>query len=102
MDSGPKGVRFDGDEGWIQLLDEGRVVADPRNVLSGLTVPEADWKVMDRIFRISLRQYAPVDHRSHARSRAGRTNHLPCSKPDAASRKKTALGSVCRTVRRRR
>jgi predicted dehydrogenase len=46
IDSGPKGVRFDGDRGWIQLLDEGRIEADPKSLLKGLQVPESNWKVM--------------------------------------------------------
>jgi predicted dehydrogenase len=46
IDSKAKGVRFDGDDGWIQLLDEGAVLADPKNVLQGLQPPEANWKVM--------------------------------------------------------
>ena len=46
IDSKPKGVRFDGDRGWIQLLDEGRIDAHPPSVLKGLTVPETNWKVM--------------------------------------------------------
>ncbi len=46
IDSKPKGVRFDGDRGWIQLLDDGRVEAHPPAVLKGLKVPESNWKVM--------------------------------------------------------
>jgi predicted dehydrogenase len=46
IDSGPKGVRFDGEDGWIQLLDEGAVAADPGAALRGLKPPEGNWKVM--------------------------------------------------------
>jgi predicted dehydrogenase len=41
IDSGPKGVRFDGDEGWINLLDEGKIEAYPQSVLEGREVPRA-------------------------------------------------------------
>jgi len=46
VDSREKGVRFDGDKGWIQLLDEGRIEADPASVLRGTQPPTADWHVM--------------------------------------------------------
>jgi predicted dehydrogenase len=47
IDSKPKGVRFDGDLGWIQLFDEGGVAADPKSVLQGLeTPPEGHWKLI--------------------------------------------------------
>jgi len=44
MDSGPKGVRFDGDKGWIRLADEGAVTVDPDAVIRGLKPPEGSWK----------------------------------------------------------
>ncbi len=46
VDTGPKAVRFDGDRGWIQLADEGAILADPKPVLAGLDVPNGDWKIM--------------------------------------------------------
>ena len=46
IDSKPKGVRFDGDKGWIQLFDEGGVAADPKTVLQGIKPPESNWKLM--------------------------------------------------------
>jgi hypothetical protein len=46
IDSKPKGVRFDGDEGWIQLFDEGAVAAEPASVLRDVKPPESNWKVM--------------------------------------------------------
>jgi predicted dehydrogenase len=46
IDSKPKGVRFDGDKGWIQLIDEGGVLADPKSVLQGLQPPDSNWKIM--------------------------------------------------------
>lgn len=44
MDSGPKGVRFDGDKGWIRLADEGAVTVEPDSVTRGLKPPEGNWK----------------------------------------------------------
>jgi len=44
---GPKGVRFDGDTGWIHLSDEGVIAAEPAAVLEGLTVPRVSWEFMD-------------------------------------------------------
>jgi len=46
IDSKPKGVRFDGDKGWIQLFDEGGIAVEPKSVLDGLQQPESSWKVM--------------------------------------------------------
>lgn len=46
IDSGPKGVRFDGDAGWIRLEDEGAIEANPKSVLAGRDVPHDGWKVM--------------------------------------------------------
>lgn len=46
IDSGPKGVRFDGDAGWIQLTDEGAITAGPKSVLEGRDVPKYGWNVM--------------------------------------------------------
>ena len=36
MDPGPKGVRFDGDEGFLHILDDGTVNAAPKSLLEGL------------------------------------------------------------------
>lgn len=33
IDSKPKGVRFDGDKGWVELFDEGAMAAEPKSVL---------------------------------------------------------------------
>jgi predicted dehydrogenase len=46
MDAKPKGVRFDGEDGWILLVDEGAVSAFPDSLLKGLTPPEGNWKIM--------------------------------------------------------
>jgi predicted dehydrogenase len=34
MTCGPKGVRFDGDEGWIQCTDDGTIAAEPQSILA--------------------------------------------------------------------
>jgi predicted dehydrogenase len=46
MDPDDKGVRFDGDEGWIWLSDFGELKADPPSLEKELAVPRSDWKVM--------------------------------------------------------
>jgi len=74
IDSKPKGVRFDGDKGWIQLFDEGAVACEPKSVLAGLQPPEANWKVMKphiRNFLECVRSRKPTisgpetTHRAH-------------------------------------
>jgi len=74
IDSKPKGVRFDGDKGWIELFDEGAVAAEPKSVLAGLQPPESNWKVMEPHIRnfldcVRTRQATVSDpettHRSH-------------------------------------
>jgi predicted dehydrogenase len=46
MDSGPKGVRFEGSDGWIHITDAGEITAGPASVLEGLTVPQVSWTHM--------------------------------------------------------
>ncbi len=46
MNSGPKGVRFEGDEGWMSITDEGEIAAEPKSVLAGLTAPKVSWEYM--------------------------------------------------------
>jgi myo-inositol 2-dehydrogenase/D-chiro-inositol 1-dehydrogenase len=46
MKGGPKGVRFDGDEGWIHLSDEGQITAEPQSILAARSVPQVDWAFM--------------------------------------------------------
>jgi len=74
VDTGPKGVRFDGDKGWIQLMDEGAILADPKPVLAGLDVPNGDWKIMTPHIRNFLEcvrsrrqtaSYPELAHRAH-------------------------------------
>ena len=46
MKNGPKGVRFDGDGGWIQLSDGGEITAEPKSVLAARSVPRVHWAFM--------------------------------------------------------
>jgi len=46
IDSGPKGVRFDGDEGWVHLSDAGLISAEPASILRAKSPPRVDWSVM--------------------------------------------------------
>jgi len=43
---GPKGVRFDGDEGWIHISDEGSMTAEPESILTARSVPQVSWAFM--------------------------------------------------------
>ena len=43
---GGKGVRFDGDRGWIHLTDDGDITAEPKSILKGRSVPRVDWSLM--------------------------------------------------------
>ena len=44
--NGDKGVRFDGDEGWIHCSDGGDILAEPRSILKERAVPRVDWAFM--------------------------------------------------------
>jgi len=46
MKGGTKGVRFDGDEGWIHITDEGEITAEPKSILAARTVPRVSWAFM--------------------------------------------------------
>jgi len=77
MDSKPKGVRFDGDKGWIQLMDEGAMAADPMSLIKGAQQLEGTYKVM-----------AP-----HIRNfiECVRTRKQPVSPPEVAQRAHTIV-----------
>ena len=75
MDPDEKGVRFDGDEGWVCMSDFGDVAADPPSLQKELAVPRSDWKVMRphiRNFIDCVRSrkltasHPEVAHRSHS------------------------------------
>ena len=46
MMNGPKGVRFDGDEGWIDCADDGTITAEPPSILRARSVPHVSWLYM--------------------------------------------------------
>jgi predicted dehydrogenase len=46
MTNGEKGVRFDGDEGWVRLVDDGEITAEPRSILASRSVPGIHWSFM--------------------------------------------------------
>ena len=46
MKSGSKGVRFDGDAGWIHITDAGEITAEPKSVLQAKFVPKVNWAFM--------------------------------------------------------
>lgn len=83
MDSKPKGVRFDGDKGWIQLLDEGAMAADPPSLLQGSQGLEGTYKVMAP----HLRNF--ID--------SVRARRQPASPPEVAQRAHTIVhcASLC-------
>jgi predicted dehydrogenase len=43
---GDKGVRFQGDEGWIHCSDGGDITAEPKSILRQRSVPKVDWAFM--------------------------------------------------------
>lgn len=45
--NGRKGVRFVGDEGWIHILDEGEIDANPASLLKTRSAPSVSWKFMN-------------------------------------------------------
>lgn len=47
MDSGDKGVRFDGDEGWVKISDAGEIAAEPKSILRTKAAPRVDWSNMN-------------------------------------------------------
>ena len=47
MDSGDKGVRFDGDEGWMKISDAGEITAEPVSILRAKAAPHVDWANMN-------------------------------------------------------
>jgi len=46
MTNGEKGVRFDGDAGWIHLTDGGEITAEPQSILQERSVPRVSWAYM--------------------------------------------------------
>ena len=46
VNCGDKGVRFDGDAGWIHLSDGGDITAEPNSILRERRTPRVDWAFM--------------------------------------------------------
>ena len=46
MKNGDKGVRFEGDAGWIHIVDAGDITAEPKSILAELQVPKVSWQFM--------------------------------------------------------
>ncbi len=74
MKGGAKGVRFDGDAGWIHLTDGGEITAEPESILRERSVPRVSWAFMGGHVRDFLeciksrkltRANPEIAHRSH-------------------------------------
>ena len=79
MDSGPKRTRFEGDEGWIELIDDtGAVHASPESILAGREVPPYDWSRLKghiRDFLSCIRSRRPTASRPELAQRAHTIAH---------------------------
>jgi len=73
MKNGSKGVRFDGDEGWVHVTDAGQITAEPKSILSP-SAPRVSWTFMSGHVRDFLdcirsrkrtRSHTEVAHRVH-------------------------------------
>jgi predicted dehydrogenase len=89
VDAGPKGVRFDGDNGWIRLSDEGEITVDRPEVLAGLTPPGSHWKILIPHLRDFLD--------------CVKTRRQPVSNPEVAQRSHTIIhcANLCLRLGRR-
>ena len=72
MDTGRKGLRFEGDKGWIFLSDTGGIDAKPDTVLAGLEPPDANYNIQGPHVRNFLE--------------CMRSRGQPVSNPEAAQR----------------
>ncbi len=73
MTNGSKGVRFDGDEGWLHVTDGGQITGEPKSLLSR-SAPRVSWTFMGGHMRNFLdcirsrkqtRSHPEVAHRVH-------------------------------------
>jgi predicted dehydrogenase len=89
MDSGPKGTRFDGDQGWIHLSDEGAITAEPASILKARGAPKFHWSYMAGHVRNFLD--------------CVKTRKLPASHPEIAHRAHTMAhcANLCLRLGRR-
>ena len=74
MNSGAKATRFDAENGWISVSDEGVITAGPESILKGREVPRVHWSHMRGHIRDSLSciwsrkltvSHPEVAHRAH-------------------------------------
>ena len=74
MKNGDKGVRFDGDAGWIHLTDAGQITAEPKSILTARSIPQVSWQFMSGHVRDFLdciksrkktRSRPEIAHRTH-------------------------------------
>ena len=47
IQKGDKGLRFEGDEGWIHITDGGALSAEPQSILTERKIDEQSWRFMD-------------------------------------------------------
>ena len=73
MRTGPKGVRFDGDAGWIHLTDAGAITAEPKSILKERSAPQVNWAFMGghvRNFLDGIKSRKPTASRPELAQRA--------------------------------
>ena len=101
--NGDKGVRFDGDAGWIQLSDEGEFTAEPKSILTDTTGAAGELGVHGRTRAEfpGLHQVAATD-RLASRTRAACPQDRALCEPLPAAGPEAAVGSRLRTLRRGR
>jgi len=78
MTNGSKGVRFDGDAGWIHITDFGEITAEPRSILRARDVPRVAWSYMGghvRNFLDCIRSRKPAASRPELAHRAHTIAH---------------------------
>ena len=94
MDPGPKGIKFDGDEGSLHLSDDGQVTAEPKSILNGLPrmeqlpAPKGHWNILAPHIRDFLDCI--------------RTRKLTVSHPEASHRSHTIVhcANICLRLKR--
>jgi hypothetical protein len=80
---GDKGVRFDGDRGWIHISDGGDITAEPKSILQERGTLRVDWAFMGDHVRNFLD--------------CVKTRKLPASHPELAHRAHTMIhcANIC-------
>ena len=78
-------VRFEGDEGWVEAGDSGKIFAEPKSLLAGAVIPETagtDPHGHVREFLDSVKSRAPTA----SNASATRSTHVACHAAAAAVR----------------